>query len=311
VEFGPVDSNSTTLNMTCNSPTFTPTWTDSPTPLPPTATYTMTATPTYTATRTATPTITMTNTPVQYPTIALVKSSNFILPSLPAPGDTIIYTINYSNSGPVAATNLNIIDALDNNLTYVLFSATAPGTHNGVNPGGQVSWIIPSVAAYTGTGSVSFSAVISPGVLKGTIITNQASSTCLESLTPVVSNSVDLNLNIPDLILSPVVTVPNPASTDAEIIFHLTVAAQVKMKFYTISGELIRTMESAEVIGELMHGQAAIRGAAGINGNNSVHWDCKNNKSQPVASGIYFYRVEAASAAGEKAFFISKMAVLR
>lgn len=305
----PVDSNTTSLNVAVcpQTPTITVTWTSSSTPVP-----SATITPTFT--RTVTPTITVTMTPVYYPSISITKVSN-INPA--RPGDTVIYTINYTNTGVIPATNVSILDQLDVDLTYVPGSASAGGTHNAVNPGGQVSWVIPSIDALSGTGTVSFSAVVGTNVVRGDTIPNRVNATCLQSSTPVYSNQHILTLDIPALVLKPVVTVPNPASTQAEIIFNLSVAADVTIKFYTISGELIRTMEPAEVVANLMHGQTNIRGGTGISGNNSVNWDLMNWNwnSKPdtsqVASGIYFYRVEAVSGAGEKAFFISKLVVLR
>ncbi len=289
-ESAPVDSNSTTLNVpVCpESPTITPT-------------HTVTATSTQTVTVTFTPTVTPTRTPVLYPTIVLAKSGS---PNPADPGGTVNYTINYSNTGPVAATNLSIIDALSTNLSYVPGSASAPGSHSGPTPGGQVSWVIPSVAP-GGSGSVTFSAIVASNLIKGTQISNSASATCFESSTPVVSNNHLLSLNIPDLVLKPVTNYPNPAQDNTVIVFNLTVAAEVTIKFFTLSGEPVLTMEKEDVNANLV-GQSAIS-----RGDNRVRWNCKNKHNQDVASGIYFYRVDAKSAAGEHAFYISKLAVMR
>lgn len=267
-------------------------------PMTPTITPTVTVTPT----RTATPTRTPTSTPVYYPTLVLTKTSD-VNPA--DPGGTVVYTISYINNGVIAANNVLLTDALSTNLTYV--SATGGGTHNGINPGGTVSWNIASIAP-GGSGSVSFSAIVNPAAIKGTIIQNQAIAVCTPQQTAANSNTHTLNLNIADLKLKEVTTVPNPAVDNAEIIFNLTVAARVRLKFYTVSGELIRSMEPDEVSARLLHGFAGTSPRAG---NNSVLWDCMNSGGKPVSSGVYFYRVDAESFAGERAFFMSKMAVLK
>jgi hypothetical protein len=150
--------------------------------------------------------------------------------------------------------------------------------------------------------------VVSTNVAKGEQIPNQAAAVCTPQQTLASSNTHLLDLNIPDLQLTPVVSVPNPASTEAEIIFNLTVAAEVTMKFYTISGELVRAFTADEVSSNLMHVAAGSKPRAG---NNSMRWDLMNKGGKMVAAGVYFYRVEATSAAGEKAFYMSKLAVLR
>lgn len=249
-------------------------------------------------------------TPVYYPTLEMTKVSDINPAQL---GATVVYTINYRNSGVIAANNVSLTDSLSTNLTYVIGSATGGGIHNGINPGGMVSWNIASIAPGA-TGSVSFSAVVGSGIAKGTVIQNQAIAVCTPQQVAANSNTHTLNLDIPDLDLDEVATVPNPAVDNAEIIFHLTVAARIRMKFYTVSGELVRTMENDEVVASLLHGQTSIRGTRNkndINGNNSVRWDCMNGSGKAVASGIYFYRVEAESSAGEKDSYLSKLAVLK
>jgi uncharacterized repeat protein (TIGR01451 family) len=263
-------------------------------------------TPSDTPTCTATPTATTTNTPVLYPTLVFVKSA---APNPAREGETVNYTITYSNTGDVAATNVSIIDLLDNNLTCVTGSVVpAPNSiPSAGTPGGTIEWIIPNIAA-SGTGTLSFSAVVALNLTKGTTIPNQTSATCLESAIPVLSNQHILNLDIPVLKLTPVVNVPNPGVTYTDIIFKLSVSAEVTIKFYTISGELIRVMEPAEVTAQLQ--PAALAGTYAPSGDNRARWDCENTSGNPVASGIYFYRVTAKKGS-ENAFYVSKLAVLK
>jgi uncharacterized repeat protein (TIGR01451 family) len=242
-------------------------------------------------------------TPVYYPTIVLTKIVD-VNPALP--GSTVNYTINYSNTSAImAASNVILYDDLWSKLTFV--SATGGGVHNGVNPGGQVTWNIPSIPA-GGSGSVSFAAVISVNMIKGEQIPNRAEAVFTPGTTLVQSNQVMLNMNIPDLQLTPVVNVPNPTVPGidyTDIIFYVTVHSDITIRIYTLSGEPIRTIKNAEI-------EAGLQGATDVAaGNNRFRWNLKNDNNQTVSSGIYFYRVEATTPAGENAFYISKLAVLR
>jgi uncharacterized repeat protein (TIGR01451 family) len=219
----------------------------------------------------------------------------------PAPisaGDPVTYIITYRNASLVApATNFTITDDISvaNYLEWVSGGIHAGGTmRSGALYGGLVTWNVGNVAANSGWLSVSFTARTDPMTPKGTIIVNTAHSTTNQTGgTDFPSNQHLLNVVVPDLKLTPVTNVPNPASDSTEIIFNLTVAAKVKIKFYTISGELVRIMDDAEVVSSLMHGQTSVR-----SGNNSVLWDCKNKSGKLVSTGIYFYRVEAESKIG-------------
>jgi uncharacterized repeat protein (TIGR01451 family) len=300
-----IDSNTTTLNMTCNSPTITETWTESQTPVP-----SNTASPTFTGTSTFTPTSTMTATPTitpttAYPLMQLTKSAS---PNPVLAGELVTYTINYRNASAVApATGFRITDNLNNYLEWVSGGTHSGGVlRDGILYGGDLTFNIGNVPANSGWLNVSFIARTDSLTPKGSFIANTAHSTTNENgAADSASNEHQLSVFVPDLKLTPVVSVPNPAVDHTEIIFNLTVAAQVTLKFYTISGELIRTMDPSEVIVNLQ-GQSSVRA-----GNNRVEWDCKNKSGQQVSSGIYFYRVQAETAVGEKAFYISKLAVLR
>jgi flagellar hook assembly protein FlgD len=46
-------------------------------------------------------------------------------------------------------------------------------------------------------------------------------------------------------------------------------------------------------------------------GNNEIYWDGKNQAGEPVASGVYIYRLRAVSRAGEEAQDFGKCAALR
>ncbi|MEO8677476.1 MAG: MBG domain-containing protein [Vicinamibacterales bacterium] len=72
------------------------------------------------------------------PTLGLVKTVNKTTAAI---GDTLVYTLTYSNTGPGGATNVVITDAVPANTTFQ--SATGGGTVSA----GKVVWTMPALAA--------------------------------------------------------------------------------------------------------------------------------------------------------------------
>lgn len=70
---------------------------------------------------------------------------------------------------------------------------------------------------------------------------------------------------------------PNPFNPATSIEFSLTAAADVKLIIYNTLGEEVR---------ELLNGNKTA-------GWHTISWNGKDNRSQPVPSGIYFYRFDA------------------
>jgi hypothetical protein len=70
---------------------------------------------------------------------------------------------------------------------------------------------------------------------------------------------------------------PNPFNPTTNISFALPVDSRVSLKIYNVAGQLVRTL-----VNETM--------AAGI---HTVTWDGANSNGEKVASGIYFYKINA------------------
>ena len=70
---------------------------------------------------------------------------------------------------------------------------------------------------------------------------------------------------------------PNPFNAATRIQFYLPQESDVSLKIINMLGEDIRTLASRHY----------------SQGHHSVHWDGKNAKGEPVASGIYFYQMKA------------------
>jgi hypothetical protein len=70
---------------------------------------------------------------------------------------------------------------------------------------------------------------------------------------------------------------PNPFNLETQISFDLPVNSKVSLKIYNLTGQLVRTIIDRDMEA----------------GQHKVVWDGKNQKGETVASGIYFYRLEA------------------
>ena len=70
---------------------------------------------------------------------------------------------------------------------------------------------------------------------------------------------------------------PNPFNPSTTIRYALPIAADVQLTIYDVSGKSIRTAVSRQ--------QSA--------GSHQHVWDGKNDQGQPVASGVYFYQLQA------------------
>jgi len=70
---------------------------------------------------------------------------------------------------------------------------------------------------------------------------------------------------------------PNPFNPTTTIAYQLNMAADVKLVVYSVLGQNIRTLVNKKSLA----------------GEYSIHWNGRNNAGNLVASGIYFYRLEA------------------
>lgn len=69
---------------------------------------------------------------------------------------------------------------------------------------------------------------------------------------------------------------PNPFSASTTIAYALSAAADVRVRVYDLKGALVRELVNGNVAG----------------GRYAVAWDGTDRNHAPVASGLYFYRVE-------------------
>ncbi len=122
-------------------------------------------------------------TTVNVPGVNLKLDKQVDKQSAPA-GDTLTYTLRYTNGGPQTFSQLQIVDPLPANTTFV------DAGSGGQQVGGSVQFQLPPVGP-NGTGTVSFRVQINNGVPGGTIITNQGRIGGPEVPQAVLSNSVN------------------------------------------------------------------------------------------------------------------------
>jgi flagellar hook assembly protein FlgD len=63
---------------------------------------------------------------------------------------------------------------------------------------------------------------------------------------------------------------------DASSIRIVNVTASARAEIYTMTGDLVREIENVDFGGE---------------GRGNIEWDTRNGDGEPVASGVYIYRV--------------------
>lgn len=88
---------------------------------------------------------------------------------------------------------------------------------------------------------------------------------------------------------------PNPFESETRIIYWLSREAEISLKIFTVSGEIVRE----------------IGGVAAREGNNSLYYDGKNNRGKPIAAGVYIYKITGRTHNNDTASFTSKMSVVK
>ncbi len=70
---------------------------------------------------------------------------------------------------------------------------------------------------------------------------------------------------------------PNPFNMQTQISFYLPERSEVKLAIYNILGQKVKTLAGAPMEA----------------GTHTVTWDGKNETGSTVASGVYFYKLNA------------------
>ncbi|HCV42924.1 MAG TPA: hypothetical protein DGH68_05535 [Bacteroidetes bacterium] len=90
---------------------------------------------------------------------------------------------------------------------------------------------------------------------------------------------------------------PNPFNPQTTISYSLPANSQVSLKIFSVTGQLVRTLQNGE----------------NSAGKHVVQWDGLNDRGNSVGSGVYFYRLQATPANGAFTVFVQtkKLLMLR
>ncbi|MFN2610780.1 MAG: hypothetical protein ABR507_07920, partial [Actinomycetota bacterium] len=137
-----------------------------------------------------------TTTTVSAPTLSITKSAVPASGSNVSPGQTLIFTVTFMNSGSAAATGFVVTDTVDTSLGSV--SVGNGGTFDPITR--VITWNVGTVGPGA-TGTVSFTAV--PGSSSTTQqVKNRASSIADQLTSAIVSNQTIHTLQPPDLLVT-------------------------------------------------------------------------------------------------------------
>lgn len=84
---------------------------------------------------------------------------------------------------------------------------------------------------------------------------------------------------------------PNPFHPQTAIRFDLTVATPVRIRIFDAAGRTVRMLADDRRFGP---------------GSQSVTWDGRNDGAEPVASGVYYYRLEAPGYSAVRSMVLAK-----
>ena len=228
------------------------------------------------------------NLTVQSADLVLTKSVDDPTPN---EGASVLYRIVLKNNGPDPATGVAVTDILPAGLGFVSATATT-----GIYDHLSGIWTVGSVTAAT-SDTLSISADVALGT-GGTRISNTASVTAVAQEDPTsgdVSSSVDIDVQTVVATLGAVTRIslsalqPNPFEGRTHVHFDLPRPQSVRIAVYDLAGRRVRNL---------------VEGAVEA-GRHVEIWDGLDAGGRPVASGVYFIRMDTASySATEKAVLL-------
>jgi uncharacterized repeat protein (TIGR01451 family) len=114
-------------------------------------------------------------------------------------GDTVTYTITYSNDSPVDVTNVLITDILPTGVTYVSGSASNGGTYE--NPTRTLAWNVGRLPSVSGSRIVTFQVTVD-NPYSGTVPLVNTASIDSDQTTPITAQAASyINVPYPNIVL--------------------------------------------------------------------------------------------------------------
>ena len=105
----------------------------------------------------------------------------------------------------------------------------------------------------------------------------------LEILKPRIDNNqILIHPTVSERKLRLLQNYPNPCNPETWIPYELPTEAQVRIKIYGVAGRVVRTIHLGKK-------QAGLY----LDKTQAAYWNGRNDAGQKVASGVYFYALEA------------------
>lgn len=101
-----------------------------------------------------------------------------------------------------------------------------------------------------------------------------------------------------EFVVKDLLNYPNPLSNETTFTFFISHDAEIKLQIYTIAGRLIRTINSLAEAGY----------------NYNYKWDARDETGDPIANGVYLYRLSARSlqpGSGKHSDAIGRLVIMR
>ena len=198
-------------------------------------------------------------------------------------GDTVTYTLQIYNLGPLTDPAVAVVDTIPAGMTYV-DNTPSRGTwlfNSGVLTGGITNLpVVETVSVEVRVAAVSPGDVINYASAAGSITDGDLSNN-RDSVTVTVEAIVSVGSE--DGALPRVFALgdnyPNPFNPTTSLSYDLPEAAQVRIVIYNTLGQEVRTLVNAS--------QPA--------GRYTVEWDGQDRRGNRVGSGVYLYRMDAGS----------------
>jgi uncharacterized repeat protein (TIGR01451 family) len=171
-----------------------------------------------------------------------------------APNDYLQYTVRFENTGSTTATNISLVDILDQKLdetSLVMVSASHDYTLDRVSR--NLTWKFNEIflpvsvsGSDTGKGFVTFKIKLKPGFAIGDIIPNTA-SIYFDTNPAIVTNTFNTEfiafLSNADFDQNNVMVYPNPASGSVQVNLQNTAANLESITLYDLVGKVIKKTE--------------------------------------------------------------------
>jgi len=198
------------------------------------------------------------------PSLSIEKSGD---PDLVPPGGTLNYTISVKNTGYAPATNVNVTETYDANVTFIS-AVPAPSR-------GNDKWIFDTLDV-SETKWINISVTVNPTTPNGTVLYNSVNVSCDEGVTDSATENTTVYVTFPP----PEITFfapPSPVNdpVGAWRTFNVTVNQTVNVSWY-LDAEHRHTNESVQEASfkwQAVEGEHNVTAkASNVNGSDSHSW---------------------------------------